>query len=161
MSPCKDLGRAAAKPPCGGGLIGTWGTRRPVPLTSLASSHHIPTSLLTAQKFLPVLSTHGAFIHSPYTSLLLSGTLFPANPLFPIHFAGLTLEVSSSRKPPTIGPLQYGSDPPLRCTSKGVLLSPPPSLLGVAAALLLAVSSRGQNPSPLCSALGPTPLIGH
>lgn len=80
--------------------MGPRGARRPAPLTSPASSHHIPASLLTARKFLPVLSTHRAFIHSPCTSLLLSGTLFPANPLFPTHFTGLTLEVSSSRKPP-------------------------------------------------------------
>ena len=79
---------------------GALGSQETSPSRVLGLLSHIPTFLLTAQKFLPGLSAHGAFIHSPGTSLLLSGTLFPANPLFPTHFEGLTLEASSSRKPP-------------------------------------------------------------
>ena len=103
LSSCKELGRAAARVAessrCG--AEGWWGPGEPgdQPLSRLWSplTHpHFPSH----RKFLPILSTHGALIHSPCTSLLLSGTLFPANPLFPTHFADLTLEVSSSRKPP-------------------------------------------------------------
>ena len=90
-------------PRCPGQRVrqGWWGPGEPgdQPLSRLWSplTHpHFPSH----RKFLPILSTHGALIHSPCTSLLLSGTLFPANPLFPTHFADLTLEVSSSRKPP-------------------------------------------------------------
>ena len=68
---------------------------------------HIPTSLLTAWKFLPVLSTHGAFIHSPYTSLLLSGTLFPCkSPLshsfHRSHTGGQFFQEAPHHRPPPI-----------------------------------------------------------
>ena len=140
--------------------MGTRVARRPALLTSLASSHTSPLPFSLPGNFSLFFPHTGPSSTAHTHHYFCLEHSFLANPLFPIHFTGLTLEVSSSRKPPNIGPLQYGSDPPLRCTSKGILLSPPPSLLGVAAALLPAVPSRGQNPSPLCSALGPTPLAG-
>lgn len=124
--------------------------------TSPASSHHIPASLLTAQKFLPVLSTHRAFITAHAHHYFCLEHSFLQIPSFPLISAGLTLEVSSPGSPPPPSAPSNEIQTPDCAVLQASCSLPPPSLLE-AAALLPAVPSQGWTQSTVLSPEAHTP----
>lgn len=128
---------------------------QPSHASGLLTTH--PRSFSLPTEISPSSFTHRAFIHSLCTSLTsLSGTLFPVNPLH--YFTGLTLEVRvPPGSPSSHSALHSGSDPDCAVLSgrSCSLLhhswgKPLPCSLPV-------LQESGLDPSPLCSALKPTP----